>query len=107
MNFFSLLRSKAVFGEDADIFRPERFLEIDERARAELQRHVELAFSYGRWVYAGKPIALMELNGVYFELLLYFDFQLVNPEKPLVFFQHGLFIDKGLFARVTESTLTA
>lgn len=68
MNSASLLRSKALFGADADMFRPERFLEVDEVARAKMQRDVELTFGYGRWMCAGKPIALMELNKVYFEV---------------------------------------
>ncbi|KAK6956791.1 hypothetical protein Daesc_002071 [Daldinia eschscholtzii] len=103
-NFLMLLRSKAVFGEDADFFRPERYLEVDERTRAEMQRHVELTFGYGRWMCAGKNIALMELNKIYFELLRYFDFQLLDPRAPMTTLSHGLFIDKGLLVRVTEST---
>ncbi|KAI0120436.1 cytochrome P450 [Hypoxylon sp. NC0597] len=104
MNLAPLLRSKAVFGEDADVFRPERFLEVDEKTCIEMQRHIELTFGYGRWMCAGKPIAMMELNKIFFELFRYFDFQLVDPEKPLVTFSNGLYIDRGLLVRVTEST---
>lgn len=68
VNISSMLRSKAVFGEDADMFRPERFLEVDATTRSELQRHVELTFGYGRWMCAGKSIALMEMNKIFFEV---------------------------------------
>lgn len=50
VNQGTLLRSPALFGEDADGFRPERFLEAGEAARAEMRRHVELVFGYGRWM---------------------------------------------------------
>ncbi|KAI1205010.1 cytochrome P450 [Annulohypoxylon truncatum] len=104
-NFQSLLRSKALFGEDADVFRPERYLELDQKACAEMERNVELSFGYGRWMCAGKPIALMELNKIFFELLRNFDFQLVNPQKPMTTASYGLYIDKGLLVRVTESDI--
>ena len=50
VNQGALIRSPALFGEDADDFRPERFLEADEEARLEMQRNVELLFGYGRWM---------------------------------------------------------
>ncbi|KAI1141843.1 cytochrome P450 [Hypoxylon sp. FL0543] len=106
-NFQPLLRSKAMFGEDADVFRPERYLEVDEKTRMEMQRHVELVFGHGRWMCAGKTIAFMELNKIFFELFRYFDFQLVEPMKPMITFSHGLYIDKGLLVRVTESAITS
>ena len=68
MNTSSLLRSKTVFGQDADLFRPERFIEADEATRIRMGRDVELAFGYGRWMCAGKSVALMELNKVFFEV---------------------------------------
>lgn len=105
-NFLSLLRSKALFGEDADVFRPERYLELDQKARSEMERNVELSFGYGRWMCAGKPIAFMELNKIFFELLRHFDFQLVNPQNPMTTASYGLYIDKGLLVRVTESDIT-
>lgn len=70
MNIGSLLRSEALFGAEPDMFRPERFLEVDGAARAEMQRSAELNFGYGRWMCAGKPIALMELNKVFFEVCM-------------------------------------
>lgn len=67
-NVSSLMRSKRLFGEDADIFRPERFLEADESTRIEMQRNVDLVFGYGRWMCAGKAIAWLELNKAVFEV---------------------------------------
>ncbi|KAI1104934.1 cytochrome P450 [Jackrogersella minutella] len=104
-NFFALLNSKAVFGDDPEVFRPERFLEVDDKTFVEMQRHVDLTFGYGRWMCAGKNIAMMELNKVYFELLRYFDFQLLDPRRPMTTASHGLYIDVGLSVRVTEFSI--
>lgn len=68
MNTSSLFSSTTYFGDDAGIFRPERFTEADEQARTEMERLVELGFGYGRFQCSGKPVAFMELNKVYFEV---------------------------------------
>lgn len=65
------MRSKTLFGEDAEMFRPERFLEADEATRVEMQRNVELTFGYGRWMCAGKAIAFLEINKTVFEVRYY------------------------------------
>ncbi|KAI0025220.1 cytochrome P450 [Xylariomycetidae sp. FL0641] len=105
-NIAAVLRSRARFGADADVFRPERLLELpDERARADMQRDIELTFGYGRWMCGGKPIALMELNKVYFELFREFDFQLLNPQHAMESHSAALFMDRGLHARVTRSSI--
>lgn len=71
MNAAALTRSKTLFGEDADLFRPERFEEVDEATRTKLEHLTELVFGYGRTMCAGKPIAFMELNKVYFEVSVF------------------------------------
>lgn len=68
MNTASLARSRVHFGEDADLFRPERFEEVDAAARAEKERLVELVFGPGRWMCAGQPVAFMELYKALFEV---------------------------------------
>ena len=61
-NMGSLLRSRALFGPDADIFRPERFLDCDEDRRWTMARDVELQFGSGRWTCVGRNIAMMVIN---------------------------------------------
>lgn len=68
VNFVSMLRDKEVFGQDADVFRPERFIECNEGKRAELRRHVDLGFGFGRWMCPGKTLAWLELNKVFVEV---------------------------------------
>ncbi|CAJ2501911.1 Uu.00g047640.m01.CDS01 [Anthostomella pinea] len=103
MNTAALVRSTELFGEDADLFRPERFLEADEATRAEMERNVELVFGYGRWMCAGKPVAFMELNKVFFELMRAFDFQLADPMKPWDCRSFSQFIDENMWVRVAKS----
>lgn len=68
MNTSAMLADTTLFGEDANVFRPERFLELDDARKAAMQRDVELIFGSGRWMCAGKPVAHMELNKIFFEV---------------------------------------
>ncbi|KAI2619225.1 BcABA1, cytochrome P450 monooxygenase [Hypoxylon sp. NC1633] len=105
MNTSAVMRSTELFGADADLFRPERFMEVDEAARAEMERNVELVFGHGRWMCAGKPVAFMELYKIYFELLREFDFQLVNPMKPWDSQSYSQFIEENMWVRITKSSM--
>ncbi|KAK8877454.1 hypothetical protein PGQ11_002400 [Apiospora arundinis] len=104
INFAAILRSTSLFGEDADVFRPERFLELpSQAAKLEMRRNVELNFGYGRYMCAGKPLAFMEFHKIYFQLLREFDFQLLEPQRPLRSESYALFRDSGLKVRVTRA----
>lgn len=67
-NLFPTMRSREHWGNDADIFRPERFMEADAQTRTSMVRLVEMVFGYGRFGCGGKPLAFMELNKVFFEV---------------------------------------
>jgi cytochrome P450 len=67
-NIWSIVRCKATFGEDADLSPPERRLEVTEEKRAEMERVTELSFGHGRWMCAGKTVAIMELNKIFVEV---------------------------------------
>lgn len=47
-----------------------------------MERNNDLTFGYGRFACLGKPVALMELNKVFIELLKRYEFQIMDPEKP-------------------------
>ncbi|KAL8298947.1 hypothetical protein RB600_003469 [Gaeumannomyces tritici] len=98
----SVMLRPDVFGPDSRTFRPERFLECDEAARAHMQQTVELVFGYGRWMCAGKPIAFMELNKAYFELFRRFDMQLVNTRDPGQEISNNIHFHENLLVKVTE-----
>lgn len=69
-NMSAMLASTALFGADAGVFRPERFLEsgMDETRRRQMERLVEMAFGHGQWMCVGKTIAFMEINKSVFEV---------------------------------------
>jgi len=85
-SYTTFTRLKSVFGEDADVFRPERWLpsrwragtgagveELEWKGRekekvAEMRRTVDLVFGYGRFGCAGRYVAFMELNKVFVEV---------------------------------------
>jgi cytochrome P450 len=69
----AVMRCREVFGEDADVFRPERWLvttgsEKEAERLAGMQSTVDLCFGYGRWGCLGRPIALLELNKMVVEV---------------------------------------
>lgn len=60
--------NKATFGEDADSFRPERWLESDPDKYAEMVRVGDMLFGYGKFQCLGKPVAQYELSKAIFEV---------------------------------------
>lgn len=65
---FGIYQSKTTFGEDASLFRPERWLEADAATAAEMASVVDLVFSVGKYQCLGKPVAFMELNKIFVEV---------------------------------------
>lgn len=70
-NTWGILRRTDVFGQDADLFRPERWLGTDTAQLDSMQRTTELVFGYGRWGCAGKSVAFLELNKVFVEVRVF------------------------------------
>ncbi|KAK3331442.1 cytochrome P450 monooxygenase [Apodospora peruviana] len=101
-SIFGVTRNNAVFGDDADLFRPERWLEASSQQAADMKKITDLVFGYGRWACAGKVLAFMELNKTYVELLRHFDFQLAYPLKPWDSVHLNLFLQKDMWVSVTE-----
>lgn len=58
-NSWAIHRNRAVFGEDTDNYRPERWLEDGEKAK-EMNRTM-FQFSTGKYACIGKNIALLEI----------------------------------------------
>ncbi|KAJ8124519.1 hypothetical protein O1611_g9121 [Lasiodiplodia mahajangana] len=102
VNFWSMLRSKDVFGHDAEVFRPERFIECDEEKRIKLMSCVDLAFGHGRWQCPGKTLAWLELNKIFVELLRTCDLQIVNPQAPWRCRGYSSFLIDDFWVRLIE-----
>ncbi|KPM44434.1 hypothetical protein AK830_g2085 [Neonectria ditissima] len=77
VNPYVIHRNKTIFGDDADKFVPERWLDDDQKA-CEMDRFM-VQFGTGARVCLGKNISLMEMSKLLPQLLRNFDFRLVNP----------------------------
>ncbi|KAM5357110.1 hypothetical protein ACJZ2D_016610 [Fusarium nematophilum] len=87
-----------VFGEDADIFRPERWLEASDQTRGSMERTVELVFGSGRYKCLGEKLAKMELHKVFFEMVRRFEWSVGDPISPFSSDRNfALFMQKGLW----------
>ncbi|KAK4125780.1 cytochrome P450 [Parathielavia appendiculata] len=80
-NGWVLHRDKEIFGQDADDFRPERWLEDEERAR-KMERYM-FQFGGGSHLCIGRNLALLEINKVVPRLLRDYRFELAHPGRPL------------------------
>ncbi|KAH6838567.1 cytochrome P450 [Chaetomium sp. MPI-CAGE-AT-0009] len=100
---FSFLRNKETFGEDADVFRPERWLDIDPAKYRAMDQVVMMEFASGsRWECLGKTVAQIELNKAYVELLRRFDITLLDPTNPWTSFNAAVFIQSNMNVKVTR-----
>ncbi|KAF6805135.1 pisatin demethylase [Colletotrichum sojae] len=100
--------SKEIFGDDAEEFRPERWLlEADGRKLATMNRVHELVFGYGRYSCLGKPIAMMELGKTVYELVRNFDWCLARPDRPWKESNYtGLFAHRDMWVLASERKTT-
>jgi len=126
-NVLAIQQRRDIFGDDADVFRPERWLGASPERRQLMLQTTELVFGYGRWGCLGKPVAFVELNKVYVEvclpllpcksvleavdtyapeqLLRRFDFELLYPKRPWREANYNMFFQSELWMRVTERFL--
>ncbi|GAA5983503.1 hypothetical protein JCM10908_000311 [Rhodotorula pacifica] len=79
---YSIHRIKEIWGNDAEEYRPERWLESQEKSR-ELEKALNI-FSYGPRSCVGRNVAMMELFCFISTLCLRYDFRLADPEKQKV-----------------------
>jgi len=82
INGWVLHRHRGIFGKDADVFRPERWLEGD-KDQIKMMERCMFQFGGGSHVCIGRHLALLEMNKIIPEIIRRFDIQLVNPNKKL------------------------
>jgi cytochrome P450 len=89
---FGLNSRKDIFGEDADQFRPERWLVGDDESETHrlntMKRTTELIFGHGKYQCLGKNIAWMEYSKTVFEVCLpssQWPYILIHPEASATF----------------------
>lgn len=96
-------RRNAVYGADADHFRPERWLEASTERLAEMNRAHDLVFGYGRFRCLGERIARIEMRKVFFEVMRRFDVTLLDTLNPVQSsINYGIFLEKGMWVRIEE-----
>jgi len=81
-NFSGIMQLKSLWGNDAEAFRPERWIEAaagDQEKDKAMNAVVELAFGSGKYQCLGKTIARMELNKVFVEVSSHYLYQ-SSPE---------------------------
>jgi cytochrome P450 len=73
--FYALQRNKKVYGDDADVFRPERWLPgaVEPDQRKKMDQSVDTIFMHGRFYCLGKSVAFIELNKVFVEVRMLLD----------------------------------
>jgi cytochrome P450 len=99
---FGVYHSKKIFGEDASMFLPERWLDVDDEKFAEMAGVVDLVFSSGKYLCLGRPVAFMELNKTFVELMRRFEFAMVRPERPLHIENAGIWMIEDFPVRITR-----
>jgi cytochrome P450 len=65
---YGIFRNKTAWGQDADNFRPERWLEATPDKLKEMESTLQLIFSYGKYQCLGQTLAMMELNKMFVEV---------------------------------------
>ncbi|KAI2467147.1 cytochrome P450 [Annulohypoxylon bovei var. microspora] len=101
-NVLGIMRAKKYWGDDADVFRPERWLEADEKTLEMMAGVLETLWGSGRFKCLGRGIAQVELNKVFVELLRRFDFSVINPQNPVNIVNSGFFLMSEMKMRVTK-----
>ncbi|KAI1447819.1 cytochrome P450 [Annulohypoxylon stygium] len=102
-NVMGVMRAKKYWGEDADVFRPERWLEVDEKTHENMVDALEILWGHGKFKCLGRAIVQVELNKVFVELLRRFDFSVVSPQDPVHIRNSGFFLISEIKMRVTKN----
>ncbi|KAK3323363.1 cytochrome P450 71A20 [Cercophora scortea] len=100
----TIMRNREIFGEDAECFRPDRWIDEKDPDRRKIMEQIQgLCFATSsRWECLGKSIALLELDKVFVELLRRFDFSLVNPMTPFSTYDVSIAIQSDMWVRVQK-----
>ncbi|KAI0100909.1 cytochrome P450 [Nemania sp. FL0031] len=104
-NVPGILKSKEIFGPDADCFRPERWLEVDDADRLRrMHSAADIVFGAGKFQCMGKAIAWMENRKLLVELIRRYDFAIVNNLKPIHVESLAIMVVHDFYVRVMRRT---
>ncbi|RPA86367.1 cytochrome P450 [Ascobolus immersus RN42] len=95
-------RSKEVYGEDAEVFNPERWLGSEEEKRNLLR--YDFGWGYGNRTCLGKSIAMLEMTKVVACLLLGFDMRLMKEDEGVEYPNQlknlSVWVEKGMWVEL-------
>lgn len=91
-------RHKPTFGEDAEQWRPERWLEVGEEQRKKMEQSI-MTFGAGRRICLGKNLAVFEMKKLTATLVMNYDVDLIDP-KSFVCENAWFFKQRGLNVRI-------
>ncbi|QPC64401.1 hypothetical protein HYE67_006632 [Fusarium culmorum] len=95
-------RNKSIWGEDADTYRPERWLRNEDetetafKERLRVYNAADLTFGGGSRVCIGRNVAQLELYKIVATLIRKYEISLVDPEAPWVVMGSWFPRQKGL-----------
>lgn len=98
ISMWCLSRNKSVYGEDAAVFRPERWLESEERAK--YFDKVDTVFGAGHNTCIGKNIALIEVWKTVVEIIRNFEISVTDPAKPWKSHNALMFLQSEFYATI-------
>lgn len=81
INDESLCRNKAIFGDDADFYLPDRWMTENQERKVRYRQTVETIFGTGRFQCLGRHIAMMELHKTLAEVCLLALMSILNVWK--------------------------
>ncbi|KAK4150335.1 Pisatin demethylase [Chaetomidium leptoderma] len=100
---FGVMRDKSVFGDNAEVFEPMRWLEAGPEQLKEMEGTQGMAFASGtRWECLGKRLANVEMGKVLFELFHRFDFAMTNPIEPFKWTHLGFTLHEDMNVTITK-----
>ncbi|KAK1572961.1 cytochrome P450 [Colletotrichum navitas] len=110
MNPYIVGRNKSVYGEDADEFRPERWLRQDSedgeayKFRMRQWNAADIVFGGGSRICLGRNLGMLELHKIVPSLISRFEIQLVDPEEKLWTSSRWFYRTKGITCRLSRRT---
>lgn len=101
VSVWAIQRDK-VYGETAEIFERERWLESGEERKAKMLRALECVFGVGRYKCLGGHFSHLNMEKVLFELSKRFEFTILNPPNPVKSTNIMFFSQSDMWMRIVR-----
>jgi cytochrome P450 len=91
-----------VYGPDAQVFKPERWIDSSPEQVKGMERSW-MPFGHGSRTCIGKNISILEISVLVPQLVRHFDFELIHPEQELVCDNVFLVKQKNIFCYINDT----